>query len=109
MAWAMWHSVETEGVSGFPDPHIPYASSPGRDVMAQEGTALQVPCYLQPKERSMNVKEMADLIASLSNELVQETERQVSKGNQAAARRARKASSKIGKLCKEFRKASLGK
>ena len=109
MAWAVWHPVETGEMSGFPDPHTSHASSPGQDVMAQEGTALQVPCFLQPEERLMNVKEMADLIASLSNELVQETERQVSKGNQAAARRARKASSKIGKLCKEFRKASLGK
>ena len=55
----------------------------------------------------MNVKELADLIASLSNDLVQEAEKQMSNGNQSAGRRARKASSKIGKLCKELRKASL--
>lgn len=54
----------------------------------------------------MNVKQLADEIASLSNDLVGDAEKQGS-GNQAAGRRARVASGKIAKLCKEFRKASL--
>jgi|TARA_R100000808_G_C2151617_1_gene160746 hypothetical protein len=55
----------------------------------------------------MNAKQLADEIASLANDLVGDTEKQLGNGNQAAGRRARVASSKIGKLCKEFRKASL--
>ena len=55
----------------------------------------------------MNAKQLADEIASRANDLVGDTEKQLGNGNQAAGRRARVASSKIGKLCKEFRKASL--
>lgn len=54
----------------------------------------------------MSVKATADAIASAANDLVQEAEKQEG-GNQAAGRRARRASSQIGRLCKEFRKVSL--
>jgi hypothetical protein len=56
----------------------------------------------------MSVKELADRIASLSNHLVVGADKQTY-GNKAAGRRARKTSSEIGKLCKEFRKVSVEK
>jgi hypothetical protein len=54
----------------------------------------------------MSVKTIADAIASAANDLVQEAEKQES-GNQAAGRRARRASVQIGKHCVQFRKVSL--
>jgi hypothetical protein len=54
----------------------------------------------------MSVKELADQIASLSGDLAIDADKQTY-GNKAAGRRARKASSRIGKLCKELRRVSV--
>ena len=58
------------------------------------------------KETIVNVKQMADEIAAISNEMVQDAEKQMT-GNKSAGRRVRTASSKLRKICKEIRKLSL--
>ena len=54
----------------------------------------------------MNVEQLAFMIESISNELLVDAEKQMT-GNKSAGRRVRTASSKLRKLCKEIRKASL--
>jgi|TARA_R100000306_G_scaffold62188_1_gene67509 chorismate-pyruvate lyase len=54
----------------------------------------------------MNVKEMADIIASWSNDMVQNSEKQM-EGNKAAGKRLRKASIELRKACKVIRQMSL--
>ena len=54
----------------------------------------------------MNVEQLAFMIESISNELLVDAEKQMT-GNKSAGRRVRTASSRLRKLCKEIRKASL--
>ena len=58
------------------------------------------------KGETMNVKQLADKIASISHDMVQDAEKQMT-GNKSAGRRVRTASSELRKLCKELRKVSL--
>ena len=54
----------------------------------------------------MNIKQLADQIAALSNEMVQDAEKQMD-GNKAAGRRVRNAASELRRACKEARRVSL--
>tara|TARA_R110000744_G_scaffold88751_1_gene172876 strand:+ start:624 stop:818 length:195 start_codon:yes stop_codon:yes gene_type:complete len=58
------------------------------------------------KENIMNIKQLADVIATISNEMVQDAEKQMD-GNKAAGRRVRKAASELRKACKAARQLSL--
>ena len=58
------------------------------------------------KGETMNVEQLAEMIASFTNNMVLDAAKQT-EGNKSAGRRVRVASSEIRKLCKEIRKASL--
>ena len=53
------------------------------------------------------MKEIVEKINALAEDFKKDAQAQLEKGNKAAGARARKAALEIGKLMKDFRKASI--